>query len=263
VPAGTGESWECAAIDAATSSIIVSGVDRGKRLSDVMALPLLVKLIDTDDDLSIQVHPNGKEEAWLILEAEPGARILHGFADDNTTAADVREAAARGTTAALLRSVFVAAGDVVHIPAGVVHAAGKGMLLLEVQQPLDVTYRLDDFGRVDAKTGQRRTLHVEEAIAVMRTGPQPALRAAGTGSHLVVGAHVHMARSDKGSALPVPRDTDVVLFVERGTVTVTGGGAVLASLVRGQTILVPRACLDVAWTGGTSDASIVAMWTQP
>lgn len=151
----------------------------GQRIGEVWFEPpaaldqLLVKYIFTDEALSVQVHPSdaqlpghGKEECWLILDAEPGARIGIGFREELDTAA-IRAAALDGSIEQLLAWYPVAAGDFFYIPAGTVHAIGAGISLIEVQQNSDTTYRLYDYGR-------DRPLHLDEGLAVARTDPHPA-----------------------------------------------------------------------------------------
>jgi mannose-6-phosphate isomerase len=140
--------------------------------------PLLAKFIDAADDLSVQVHPddayahrveaatgfNGKTEAWYILRAEPGTAVIHGFnapTDRPTFAAALHN----GTLLDLLRQVPIAAGDVVFVPAGTVHAIRAGTLLFEIQQTSDLTYRVYDYDRRD-KNGKLRELHVDKALDV-------------------------------------------------------------------------------------------------
>jgi mannose-6-phosphate isomerase len=141
-------------------------------------MPLLVKFLDAADDLSVQVHPDdetaarrhpgsgslGKTESWRILGAEPGARIVWGFRA-TVTDEQVRAALADERLGDLLRHVPVRAGQVVHNPAGTVHAVGAGLRLYELQQASDLTYRLWDYGRRGAD-GRRRELHVDAALAV-------------------------------------------------------------------------------------------------
>lgn len=140
--------------------------------------PLLAKFIGAASDLSLQVHPDdsqarrlrpaagepGKSEAWLILQADPGAFVYRGFRS-TVTADQVRTAVADGTLHSLLRQVPVRPGDVIWNPPGMVHAVGAGLLLYEIQQPSDITFRLYDFGRRDS-SGQLRELHVAEALEV-------------------------------------------------------------------------------------------------
>lgn len=141
---------------------------------DGPALPLMVKYLFTSEKLSIQVHPNdaqaeamglagGKEECWLVLDAEPGACL--GIGTQRPLSADeLRAAALDGSIEQLMDWKPVARGDFYYIPAGTVHAIGAGVSLIEVQQNADITYRLYDYGRP-------RELHLEAAVAVSRAAP--------------------------------------------------------------------------------------------
>lgn len=147
-------------------------------------MPLLAKFIDADDRLSIQVHPDdayahsreahtgfhGKTEAWYILDAAPQANVVYGLrrpSDRAEFAAAVQAEALEG----LMHALPVAAGDVVFVPAGTLHAINAGIMLFEIQQKSDLTYRVYDYGRRDAKTGQLRELHLEKALEVSDFGP--------------------------------------------------------------------------------------------
>lgn len=145
--------------------------------------PLLFKLLDARDDLSVQVHPGddfpglppgelGKSEMWVVLDAEPGARLIHGLAD-GTTRAGLAGAVAQGRTMEALRSVTARPGDVYYVPAGVVHALGAGLLVAEIQQSSDTTYRLYDYDR-PGLDGKPRELHIEQALACASYAPPPA-----------------------------------------------------------------------------------------
>ncbi|MBI3914180.1 MAG: class I mannose-6-phosphate isomerase [Chloroflexi bacterium] len=189
-----GETWE-----AWEGCVIENGEARGKTLAQLIErdadgilgtratrFPLLFKFIDAQDDLSVQVHsddaaaqatenyPFGKTEAWYILDAEPNARLILGF-KNQCTADAVRAALARQTLTDLLAEVRVQAGDVVFVPAGTVHAIGKGIVLAEIQENSDITYRLYDWGRV----GTGRALHIEPSLRVARFQPilQPKIQA--------------------------------------------------------------------------------------
>jgi mannose-6-phosphate isomerase len=141
--------------------------------------PLLLKLIDAREQLSVQVHPDdglaqllegksGKSEAWVVLKADEGATIRYGVRE-NTTQAMLREASAHGhAIEEYLQSVPVNTGDVIDIPAGTIHAIGAGITLYEIQQSSDVTYRLYDWQRVDER-GMPRNLHTEKALAAADT----------------------------------------------------------------------------------------------
>jgi mannose-6-phosphate isomerase len=155
----------------------------GWRALEVFGLrfPLLAKFIDAQDKLSVQVHPDdayaraheggklGKTEAWYVLHAEPGAQLVYGVARP-TTRDEVAQAIAQTQLERLLRYFTVRAGDVVFVPAGTVHAIGAGVVLYEIQEYSDVTYRLYDYGRLQAN-GQPRELHVDRGLEVMRYEP--------------------------------------------------------------------------------------------
>lgn len=159
-------------------------------------VPLLTKLLDAAEVLSVQVHPDdayaltheaasghlGKTEAWYVLAAEPSAHVLWGWSRD-VTAADVRAAVAAERLEPLLRRRMVRAGDVIVNEAGVVHAVGPGIMLFELQQASDLTYRLYDHGRRDAQ-GRPRDLHLAKALDVAQltpAGESPAPRAIAPG----------------------------------------------------------------------------------
>jgi mannose-6-phosphate isomerase len=139
--------------------------------------PVLIKLIDVNSLASVQVHPDdsaarrlegsprGKTEAWYIISRAPGARFSLGLAP-GVTAESFREALVRGRAQDLLSSPEVRPGDCLFVPPGTVHAAGNGVLLLEVQQSSDITYRVYDWDRVDS-LGNRRELHIERALQVI------------------------------------------------------------------------------------------------
>ncbi len=136
--------------------------------------PLLLKFLDARDMLSVQVHPSsnqpellppgeaGKTEAWVVLSSKPGSRIYAGL-KPGTTADDLRRLD-RKSSNAHLASFEPQRGDALFIPAGTVHALGGGVVVFEVQQNSDVTFRLFDWDRVDAQTGKPRELHIEKAI---------------------------------------------------------------------------------------------------
>jgi mannose-6-phosphate isomerase len=146
---------------------------------DATLCPLLVKFLFTSEKLSVQVHPNdayarehenslGKTEMWHILRAEPGASVAAGF-HQAYTREEVERAALDGSIEQMLRWWPVEAGDTIFIPAGTVHAIGPGLVLCEIQQTSDVTYRLYDYGRP-------RELHIEKSLAVANLGPHPGPR---------------------------------------------------------------------------------------
>ncbi|MEE4178315.1 MAG: type I phosphomannose isomerase catalytic subunit [Bacteroides sp.] len=185
-----GESWELFAFSK-DSSVVRNGFLSGNTLPEVIEVymgdlvgdkvfeqfgeefPLLVKFIDTNDYLSVQVHPDdalgmkrhnsyGKTEMWYIIDAEPGAEIISGFNREVE-----RETLRRHIEQNTLRDIMVAKpvkkGDVLYLPAGKVHAIGAGITLCEIQQASDVTYRLYDWDR-PGTDGKPRELHIEQAM---------------------------------------------------------------------------------------------------
>ena len=158
---------------------VENGMFAGMRLRDVPGVPdpfpLLIKLIDAGEDLSLQVHPSDpgteggeKTEMWLILHAEPGARLLYGLRPEVSFADFCRSVRAGCFDMSLCRSVPVRAGECYFVPAGMLHAIGGGILLAEIQQNCDITYRVYDYGRADS-SGKPRELHTEKALAALRT----------------------------------------------------------------------------------------------
>lgn len=188
-----GESWEVSAVPSSTS-IISNGPLAGRDLVSVInehpkailgravnekykgQLPLLVKFIDAQRDLSIQVHPNdemaqrehgkmGKSEMWYVIKATPGAHLYAGF-KQHIDAEEYRRRIADGTITEVLADHRVKAGDVFYLPAGRVHAICGGILLAEVQQSSDVTYRIYDYNR-PGLDGKPRELHTELAAQAL------------------------------------------------------------------------------------------------
>jgi len=138
----------------------------GKLAGRFRRFPLLLKFLDAREMLSVQVHPGGKTgktEAWVVLEAGPQSRVYAGL-KPGATADNLRQALANGTVADRLACFTPMPGDGVFLPAGTVHALGGGVVVFEVQQNSDVTLRLYDWGRVDARTGQPRALQVDRAL---------------------------------------------------------------------------------------------------
>ena len=188
------ESWECSTHPEGPSTV-TTGEHKGMLLTEVLQkypeylgthprskgeLPILIKFIDARQKLSVQVHPDdeyarreehqsGKAEMWMVLEAEPGAALYYGFARA-VSRDEIEKSLAENTLIDLLRRVPVQPGDVFYIPPGTVHAIGAGMVIAEIQQSSNVTYRLYDYGRLGAD-GKPRPLHVERSLAVLKPGP--------------------------------------------------------------------------------------------
>lgn len=147
---------------------------------DFNSFPLLIKLIDANDRLSVQVHPDddyaekhgldaGKTEMWYIVEAKEGSKLVYGLKDKtNLSAEELKHCISEGLLDAKLNYVNVKKGDCFYIPAGLVHAIGAGIVIAEIQQNSNTTYRLYDYDRI-GKDGKKRELHTEKAAEVIKT----------------------------------------------------------------------------------------------
>lgn len=211
-PAPIGEAWVLSAHPCGPTTVI-NGPLAGRTLAELYDdFPLLIKVLSSQEDLSVQVHPSddyphleagesGKSEVWLVLDAAPGASIIYGLAEDVTpdllklsleraqeplpaartatapTQAANRTAAPENAARPVMdcfRRVQVAAGDLVPVPPGTVHALGAGLIVAEVQQSSDTTYRLWDYGR-PGTDGKPRTLHTHKALDIVSYSPPPAI----------------------------------------------------------------------------------------
>lgn len=186
-----GESWDLSSVSG-DISVVANGFLKGNNLEEIIEVymgelvgekifeqyglefPLLIKYLDCNDKLSVQVHPDdtlaeerhnsfGKTEAWYVVDCKPGASIYLGFKDLNLTREEYIAAVAESRLEELLNKVEVKPGDVFFIPAGTVHALGAGLEVVEVQQTSDVTYRIYDWDRVDSE-GKSRELHTSLAV---------------------------------------------------------------------------------------------------
>ena len=180
-----GESWDISCFDACKTKI-ANGPLMGKTISDLLTefgsekilgtnykeyksldFPLLVKVIDASDDLSVQVHPDSeycktsasahsKKESWVILQKEEGSSLIHNFNEGVALSDFFCDLDKNNDPGKYLRKVFPSVGDIIHVNPGTVHAIGKGILLLEIQETSDTTFRVYDYGRP-------RELHIEQA----------------------------------------------------------------------------------------------------
>lgn len=186
----TGESWELSTVEGDVS-VVSNGEFKGKSLTELIddnpnellgtavyarfgkQFPLLFKYLDAREDLSIQVHPNdelakkrhnsfGKTEMWYVMQADEGARIIVGFKEDSSPKEYLKHLE-DDTLVAILDDVKVKPGDVFFLETGTVHAIGAGLVVAEIQQTSDITYRLYDFNRKDAQ-GNSRELHIDLAL---------------------------------------------------------------------------------------------------
>jgi mannose-6-phosphate isomerase len=269
-PPNLAESWQVY-----EQNRIVDGPFAGRSLADLVLehgadlvgtrsfarygadFPLLAKFIDAADNLSVQVHPDdayahtveaatgfhGKTEAWYILHAAPGADLIHGLAQV-ASRDQMASGLADGSLLSLLRRVPARAGDTIFVPAGTIHAINAGIMLFEIQQKSDLTYRVYDYDRRDAQ-GRPRELHVERALDVTSYKAAPPAvveptRLDDTRTLLVSCPYFAMERLDL--AAPLASSTDPASFE---ILTVIDGLASLACaegeqrLARGESIVLP------------------------
>jgi mannose-6-phosphate isomerase len=263
------ESWET--VDHGDDqSVVTAGPLAGRTLNELVTeqgdellgrhaglqqFPLLLKFLDCNRTLSVQVHPNdqqaalldppdlGKTEAWVVLHAEPGSKIFAGLRP-GVTRASLATATAAGAVEECLHGFDAKAGDCVFIPAGTVHALGAGLLIAEIQQASDTTFRLFDWNRVDA-AGKPRPLHVEQSLETIdySRGPvapqQPRIIAPGR-ERLVECNKFTLDRCTISSTQTIGGDDRChLLAVIDGAVEIVGEPA--STLARGATALLPAA----------------------
>ncbi len=269
-----GESWEINGLTG-TSSRIANGFLKGNTLEEVIEVymgdlvgdsvfekfgtefPLLVKFIDARDTLSIQVHPDdklaaerhhawGKTEMWYIIDAEPGAVIYTGFRK-KTTKEEYLQYLSKKDLASLINATPVMPGDTFFIPAGMVHTIGAGVILTEIQQTSDITYRIYDWDRIDSK-GKPREMHTELALdAINFDLDQPNLiRKDPVTNHPVILAscdyfHTSLLQLDS----PVIKDYSLtdsfVIYICTGNMVIIDCFDHSEELRAGETIMVPAA----------------------
>ncbi|WP_171026073.1 MULTISPECIES: type I phosphomannose isomerase catalytic subunit [unclassified Clostridium] len=198
-----GESWELSTLEQCPSRVS-EGEFTGMRLGAVLTrfgkkavgseaaqkgveLPLLVKFLDAQGKLSVQVHPDeaaaralggaAKTEAWYVVDCKPDAQLVYGL-KPGTGAEDLRRAIERGQVQEVLEWIPVKPGDVLFVPAGLVHALGEGILVYEIQQSSDTVYRVYDWDRKNPD-GSSRELHISQALQSVKTGAAPRVGAGG------------------------------------------------------------------------------------
>jgi mannose-6-phosphate isomerase len=250
------------------------GIPSGSRF------PLLIKLLDCQELLSIQVHPDdalapglagepsGKTEAWVVLEAEPTARIYAGL-KPGVTRAEVERALADGTLDRCLHDFTPRPGDCIFLPAGTVHAVGGGVVLAEVQQTSDATFRLYDWGRV-GPDGRPRPLHVRESLEAIRWdfGPVdpvvpeaiPDTASGAQAERLVECRYFGLDRLVLEAEHPAgPGGRPTIWLVVSGAAELRTLGGASRRVRRGETVLIPATAEGPAWwpAAGAGDTSLL------
>lgn len=270
-----GESWEVSTLTEG-ESIVANGILKGHSfkslckeypetlLGDVDScdpFPLLIKIIDAAQDLSIQLHPDdqlaqekhkclGKTEMWYILKADPGAQIAIGF-NKTMTPAQFDEAIVNNQLESVLNYIDVTAGDAFFVNAGTIHAIGKGVVLAEIQQASDITYRVFDYNRKQTD-GTLRELHLAETkIAIQFNTPDFELKIDNEKKGVQPLKHTPFFKTDivhisRQEAFTVPHhNTFSIIIVVRGSITIQYKEHT-EDLTIGQTLFIPAACHPVA-----------------
>lgn len=275
----TGEAWAISAHENGPSKIL-NGELKGKTLLDAWqnngelfnkpvdnkeAYPLLVKILDANDNLSVQVHPDdqyarevameayGKTECWYVLSAEEGAELIIGH--HAQTKGELEQMIDNGEWEQLLRRVPVTAGEFVYVPSGTIHAIGKGIMILETQQSSDITYRVYDYDRTDAQ-GNTRELHLEQTKEVtMVPHESPELSTATmknqdlTETKLVEEQYFTVFRWElKGEANLIREHDFLQVSVVDGTATITTNGHA-NKIQKGDHFIIPASIKDYKLEG--------------
>ena len=291
-----GEAWMLSAQSLHVSRV-AEGPWKGWRLSDLWSsraaeiagqplaaaapFPLLIKFLDCRQLLSIQVHPNdqiarelgagelGKSEAWVVLDTEPGARIYAGLRQ-GTTRDDLQRRLDDGTLAESLHELSPKKGDCLFLPAGVVHAVGGGVLLAEVQQSSDATFRLFDWNRLGAD-GKPRTLHRNEALRSIDWTAGPVAPAIGTplpgmapgnrGQRLVACPYFTLDRFALSSPCDLPPSGrfSIWIVIEGRVELRRPESDYRRHFRRGETVLVPAACGACCWMPSEGSATLLGV----
>ena len=283
-----GEAWEVSDLPEG-QSFAVNGPLAGRSLPDLVdlwgaaltggagqAFPLLVKVLDAQDDLSVQVHPgeddiarlglhaDSKDECWLVLDVDDGGCILHGF-EKPTTPSDFRMAVEENRAAEVLRRVEVSPGDVIRVSPGTIHAICKGVALLEIQQPSDTTYRVYDYNR-PGMDGKPRELHLEQAMRVSKFDAHPPAKLDGRpctkNECVTILVDVPAYRIERAAGFSsldwrVDARTPQVVFAAGGSVRVNGAGESV-ELGFGETAIVPAGLGEVSVDGADGAEVVVA-----
>ena len=275
------ESWEISAVEGDVS-VVKGGFLKGNSLAELVEVymgelvgdkvfsrfgeefPLLIKFIDARERLSVQVHPSdelaaarhgayGKTEMWVILSCKPGAHLYIGF-KEGVTREEYVAAVADGSVGDLLNEVPVQPGDALFIPAGTVHAIGEGIVLAEVQQTSDITYRIFDWNRTDDK-GNPRELHTDLALdaidfaaPVRRVTQRPA---AGEAALLVESSHFTTNLVDVAGRTERTlerRDSFTIYICMAGEVRLTTAGGEITLHVDG-VVLIPADQNEITFEG--------------
>ncbi len=290
-----GESWEISGM-AGSESVIANGFLAGNTLAEAIEVymgdlvgegvyerfgldfPLIVKIIDAHDDLSVQVHPGdemaaelhnsyGKTEMWYIMDAEPGAEIINGFSSD-ISREQFMDAVHRGTIGNIFNRMQAVPGSLYYIPAGTVHSIGKGCLVAEIQQASDITYRIFDYNRRDIN-GSLRSLHVDTAAdAISYTKAAQPISGISEGRSSINAVDCSYFTSNVlRLCQPVEKDfpeidSFIIYMCVDGSCAVHCDGCDAVDLRRGSAVLIPACISSACFHPGDTGATLLEVYVK-
>lgn len=292
-----GESWELSSVEGELS-VIANGVYAGKNIKQAIdefkgsligtkvyaqfgnSFPLLIKFIDANDYLSVQVHPDdelakqrhnsfGKTEMWYIVDAYEGSELIVGFNQqmDQTKYLNKLE---NGKLRSILNFEKVDKGDVFHLPAGRIHATGAGILFAEIQQTSDITYRIYDWDRKDAE-GNERELHTDEALGAIDFNPVDEFKTVYSKTSNVSNAIVnckyyttnYLSINDKFQKDYSTIDSFVIyIAVEGDTAIAYSENKSAINLKKGETILMPAELKNIEFTSVSAESKLLEVYIE-
>lgn len=279
-----GESWEISGVEG-DISVVSNGNLKGNSLNELIEIymdelvgdavyqrfgeefPLLIKLIDANDNLSVQVHPDdelskvrhnayGKTEMWYVISAEPGAKLFLGF-NQVVDKAKYMNFLNQGKLEDILNSYSVKPGDTFFIPAGAIHAIGKGILIAEIQQTSDITYRVYDYNRVDSE-GKSRELHTELALDAINYEMDSEQFEVTKAAELNKNVELQSCQYFASSLLKLDgaliedyskRDSFTIYICNEGEVTIKSSGNENVVISKGESVLIPALLDEVKLEG--------------
>lgn len=282
-PDKVGESWEISGVPG-SESVVADGPEAGLTITDLISkhkadfigeeayakhgckFPLLIKFIDANSNLSVQVHPNdllarerhdcpGKTEMWYVIETRPGAKIYSGLSKE-MSADDYVEMVERNEIMDAVASYDAAPGDVFFLPAGRVHAIGAGVFLAEIQQASDITYRIYDYDRRDAN-GRPRQLHTDQArdaidYTTSYSGPEPYDRNA-TRALLIDCPHFKVSKYEIDGRIDVPKaDSFTIVMCLNGEMEISADGMEPCRIKQFETALIPACAPGISFSGAAT-----------
>jgi mannose-6-phosphate isomerase len=291
-----GESWEISSLEGDVS-VVGNGFLEGNSLTELIEiymgdllgekvyekfgieLPILIKFLDAEADLSVQVHPfekhananydsHGKTEMWYVMKADKEAKLVAGF-DKNTSRTEVRECIANNTVEALLRKDSTKPGDVFLLPAGRVHSLGAGNVVVEIQQSSDITFRVYDYNRMDV-SGKPRELHVDNSLEVLNYTAEPDYKAS---YEKTVNQPSNLVKCQDFTANIISLnqklgrdyyflDSFVILICTEGEFDIDYEGGETVQMKKGESVLLPAQMREYFFSPTTQHATFIETYLE-